>query len=100
MTAMSTTLPPDHAARMGRALRSLDGLSVGDAFCAQFFMGEVYSRHLAARTTPPGPWGYTDDTEMALGIVGVLARHGAIDQYDLAANFGRRYMAEMYRGYG
>src|SRR5262245_4844126 len=95
-----TTPPPEHAARLGRAARALDGLSVGDAFCAQFFMGEVYSRHFASRTTPPGEWGYTDDTEMAIGVYEVLARHGRIDQYDLAATFARRYVAEMHRGYG
>jgi ADP-ribosylglycohydrolase len=97
---MSIHLSSDRAARLSRALRSLDGLSIGDAFCAQFFIGEVYVRHLAARTAPPAPWGYTDDTEMALGIVEVLARHDGIDQYELAAVFGRRYVADIYRGYG
>jgi ADP-ribosylglycohydrolase len=95
-----TTLPPDHAARLARARLSLDGLSVGDAFCAQFFIGHVYQRHYAAQTTPPGPWGWTDDTAMALGIVEVLERQGAIDQYDLAAVFARNYFADSYRGYG
>lgn len=98
---MSTTpLPPDHADRLDRARRSLDGLSLGDAFCAQFFRGPVYERHFAAQTAPPGPWCYTDDTEMALGIVEVLARHGSIDQYDLASTFAERYVADIYRGYG
>ena len=61
-----TTLPPDHAARLARARLSLDGLSVGDAFCAQFFVGHVYQRHFAARSSPPGPWGWTDDTAKLL----------------------------------
>jgi ADP-ribosylglycohydrolase len=101
MSAMATTpLPPDHAARPVRARLSLDGLSLGDAFCAQFFRGNVYERHFPGRAAPPGPWSYTDDTEMALAIVEVLARHGGIDQYDLADTFARRYVADMYRGYG
>src|SRR5262249_24865105 len=90
----------NHAQRLARALESLDGLSLGDAFCAQFFRGNIYERHFAARTAPAGPWSYTDDTEMALGILEVLARHGGIDQYDLADTFARRYIADMYRGYG
>lgn len=101
MTRMSTTvLSSDHASRLKRARRSLDGLSLGDAFCAQFFRGNVYQRHFAARTAPPGPWPYTDDTEMALAIVEVLERHGQIDQYALATAFADRYVADMYRGYG
>lgn len=94
------TYPADHHARLARARRSLDGLSVGDCFCAQFFIGEVYARHFAPRTTPPGPWTYTDDTEMALGVFEVLERRAHIDQYELAATFARRYMADAYRGYG
>lgn len=100
LSGMSTSLPADHADRLARAARSLDGLSVGDAFCAQFFMPEVYARHFASRTAPPGEWGYTDDTEMALGILEVLTRRGQIDQYDVAATFARRYVADTYRGYG
>src|SRR5579859_1888022 len=73
------TLPTDHAARMAQVRLSLDGLSVGDAFGFQFFIPGVYRQHFTARTTPGGEWGYTDDTEMALGIVEVLQRRGCID---------------------
>jgi ADP-ribosylglycohydrolase len=98
---MSTKpLPQDHAARLRRARLSLDGVSLGDAFCAQFFKGPVYERHFPARTDPPGPWSYTDDTEMAIGVLAVLSRHGRVDQHDLAATFARRYVADVYRGYG
>lgn len=93
-------LPPDHADRLERVRLSLDGLSIGDAFCAQFFRPNVYERYFSARTPPPGPWSYTDDTEMGLGIVEVLTRHGCIDQDDLARIFARRYTADIYRGYG
>ncbi len=97
---MATTLPADHAERLARARLSLEGLSFGDAFCSQFFVGRTYDQHFAARSAPPGPWMYTDDTVMALSIYEGLARHGAIDQYELAREFGRRYVADIYRGYG
>jgi ADP-ribosylglycohydrolase len=97
---MSQPLAADHAARLERARLTLDGLSVGDAFGAQFFLGPVYQTHFAARTTPPGPWRYTDDTVMALGIVEVLERRGQIDPDELAAVFARRYQADIHRDYG
>jgi len=96
----SPTLPRDHAARLARARLALDGLSVGDAFGSQFFLGPVYADCFAARTAPPGPWRYTDDTEMALGILEVLEQFGQIEQYELANVFARRYHNDIYRGYG
>ncbi len=97
---MTTLLPSDHAVRLERTRCSLDGLSVGDAFGEQFFTPGVYFRFFSTRTTPPGLWNYTDDTEMALGILEVLQRHGCIDQNDLAVTFARRYALNRYRGYG
>ncbi|MEV5575731.1 ADP-ribosylglycohydrolase family protein [Spirillospora sp. NPDC052269] len=83
-------------APLTRALASLDGLSVGDAFGDRFF--ELDNRDLVPdRDLPPAPWGWSDDTEMACTIVDVLARHDRIEQDDLAARFaermdvGRRY---------
>ena len=61
---------PDHAARMNRALLSLDGLSVGDAFGSMIFNGNPESL-LPHRPLPKSPWKTTDDTEMALGITEV-----------------------------
>src|SRR5262245_30774538 len=97
---MSTPFPPDHAARMERARLALDGLSIGDAFGAQFFIPDVYLHHFAPRSPPPGPWRWTDDTAMALSIVEALTTFGRIEQYDLAEAFARRYMDDAYRGYG
>jgi ADP-ribosylglycohydrolase len=97
----NSPLPVDHEARMNRVRQSLDGLSIGDALGSQFFVPknrELLEFH--SEPLPDGFWGYTDDTEMALGITEVLNRHGRIDQYDLAATFARRFQAEMYRGYG
>jgi ADP-ribosylglycohydrolase len=85
---------------MGRVLLSLDGLSVGDAFGGQFFIPGRFGEHFPPRTPPPGPWRYTDDTEMALAITEVLGRHGRIRQPDLARSFARRYDLDSCRGYG
>src|SRR5262245_47061312 len=101
MPGMNTIpLPSDRAARLARALTSLDGLSIGDAFGSRFFLPGVWESCFEARVTPPDDWGYTDDTEMALGILEVLEEHDAVVQDELARVFGRRYARNMYRGYG
>ncbi len=98
---MTSSKPADHSARLERALLSLEGLSVGDAFGERFFqpMG-IATRMVERRETARPPWGYTDDTEMALGIVQVLEAHGRVDQDALAHVFGKRYRDNPYRGYG
>ena len=60
----------DRSAALARALHSLDGLSVGDAF------GEaclVDTRTLLARLEhrwlPDPPWTFSDDTVMAISVV-------------------------------
>jgi ADP-ribosylglycohydrolase len=96
-----TTLPHDHEIRMTRARLAVDGLSAGDALGEQFFNPAHRHRLFDEEISiPPGPWLYSDDTEMALGILEVLDRHGAIDQDDLARTFGRRWKIEPRRGYG
>lgn len=86
---------------MERARRALDGLSVGDAFGERFFgPGVEVMPRIQRRALPDGPWRWTDDTAMALSIVEVLERHGAIDQDALARSFSRRHRAEPMRGYG
>jgi ADP-ribosylglycohydrolase len=77
------------------ALRSLEGLALGDAF-GQLFFG---STARSFEELEPGPWRWTDDTHMALSIVEVLERFGAIDQDALADAFARRYAADPFRGY-
>lgn len=84
-------------ARLARAAMSLEGLSVGDAFGERFFSWSV-AEMAPQRVAPPGPWGYTDDTEMALSLVSVLRQTGEIDQDRLARSFSEHYDAE--RGYG
>ena len=83
--------------RMQRLRISLDGLSVGDAFGQQYF---YFPEFILPRTLPPGPWQYTDDTEMALGVADVLQRQGTIDQHNLARTFADRYSGDAGRGYG
>ncbi|WP_224369454.1 ADP-ribosylglycohydrolase family protein [Hyalangium versicolor] len=98
---MTTSKPADTATRLERALLSLDGLSVGDAFGERFFLPPgVVQSVIRERTVPRAPWGYTDDTEMALGILQVLEEHGRIDQDALAQVFAARYRLNPYRGYG
>ena len=78
---------------------SLDGLSVGDAVGAQFFVPGMTVAMLDAPPDGGGePWPWTDDTEMACSLVDILHRCGHVDQDLLAAAFADRY--EPYRGYG
>ncbi|MBO0853678.1 MAG: ADP-ribosylglycohydrolase family protein [Nocardia sp.] len=70
-------------------LDSLTGLSVGDALGATFpIMGRSIPE-LRAGNLPAGPWNWTDDTEMACGVVAELCENGQIDQDHLAASFAR-----------
>jgi ADP-ribosylglycohydrolase len=80
------------------AYRSLDGLSVGDALGAQFFMVGRSLPALIAGNPPAGPWEWTDDTEMACNLITELRDHGSVEQDRLAATFADR--CEPYRGYG
>jgi ADP-ribosylglycohydrolase len=87
--------------RLERARRSLDGLSVGDAFGERYFVSPDKAVYLIQeRAVPDPPWSWTDDTAMAISIVDVLAEHGRVDRDALAEAFGRRYAEEPHRGYG
>jgi ADP-ribosylglycohydrolase len=99
MSATIADLSADHDQRLARALVSLEGLSVGDAFGERFFCRGAASL-IADRVVPVAPWAYTDDTAMAMSIVETLARRGTIDQDDLADRFAARYAHEPQRGYG
>ncbi|WP_340375493.1 ADP-ribosylglycohydrolase family protein [Streptomyces sp. SS7] len=83
--------------RLERALASLRGLAVGDALGSQFFVPANYPL-LKERALPPGPWQWTDDTEMACSVVAVLASHDRIDQDALARSFAEHH--DFDRGYG
>jgi len=83
---------------LSKALQSLEGLSVGDAFGELFFT--VSPHHTSPASLPKTVWRWTDDTHMALSIVEVLKRYGHIEQDALARAFAQRYQEEPYRGYG
>jgi ADP-ribosylglycohydrolase len=90
-------------ARFWRALISLEGLSIGDAFGQLFFSfsPRKYHRYFTDRSLPAGVPGirrYTDDTQMALSVVETLRRSGVINQDQLAESFAARY--DPGRGYG
>jgi ADP-ribosylglycohydrolase len=70
---------------------------VGDALGSQFFI-PTNRRALTARSLPPVPWSWTDDTEMACSVYAVLCEHGCVDQDALAASFAARH--DFDRGYG
>ncbi|HLX59699.1 MAG TPA: ADP-ribosylglycohydrolase family protein [Planctomycetota bacterium] len=85
--------------RCSRALLSLDGLSVGDAFGQTFFCSDDdIEKRLKERSLPPPHWSYTDDTLMSLSVVSSLLKFGKIEQDWLAASFAERY--DWRRGYG
>ncbi|MEU4311216.1 ADP-ribosylglycohydrolase family protein [Nocardia sp. NPDC024068] len=77
---------------------SLDGLSVGDALGAQFFVPGRSLPDLLAGRPPAAPWQWTDDTEMACSVYLEVRDRGHIDRDALAAAFADR--CEPYRGYG
>ncbi|MBB5916467.1 ADP-ribosylglycohydrolase [Nocardia transvalensis] len=72
-------------------LDSLEGLSVGDALGQVFPVGRRSISDLRAGAIPDGPWGWTDDTEMACSVVAELRGRGRIDQDRLATAFARRF---------
>ena len=89
-------------ARLARARQSLSGLAVGDAFGETMFGDprEVAKRAAKRLISTRRPWRWTDDTAMALSIVEVLGRFGAIDPDALAEAFARRWADDPGRGYG
>lgn len=80
-------------------MKSLTGLSIGDAFGQQFF-SPAAEMIIERRGWPAPPWEWTDDTAMACCIVRVLADHGVINQDELAKRFAEEYEREPGRGYG
>jgi ADP-ribosylglycohydrolase len=92
--------PDDHDARIARALHSLEGLAVGDAFGEQGLAGLAILERLQRRRPIEGRWPYTDDTVMAMSIVEVLQHHGHIEQDALAQRFADKFQVDPMRGYG
>ncbi|MEU4318023.1 ADP-ribosylglycohydrolase family protein [Nocardia fluminea] len=80
------------------AFDSLQGLSVGDALGAQFFVPGSSVPDLLAGRLPSAPWPWTDDTEMACSVYAEIYERGSVDRDALARAFAQR--CEPYRGYG
>src|SRR5262245_3441277 len=98
---MNTTLPANHSTRVERSALALDGLSVGDALGETCFRQHNWDAiQEDPRATAQGPWPWTDDSAMAIGIYEVLHEHARIDQDELARRFASRYNAAPWRGYG
>ena len=83
-----------------RARDSLQGLAVGDALGESFFGApDAVRARIAARQLPSGPRPWTDDTQMATALVGVLEKSdGWIRESDALAAFADAF--DIYRGYG
>src|SRR4051812_7249170 len=81
---------------------AIRGLALGAAFGGPGLLrpagGQEPAR--AGRARLPGPWSWTDDTAMALGLLRILDRHGHVDQDALAVEFAEAYAADPLRSYG
>jgi ADP-ribosylglycohydrolase len=84
--------------RLGRALSSLEGLSVGDAFGGFFEFASPLSVRARKRILPKPTWHYTDDTNMALSLFAILRQYGEVNQDQLATSLANH--VERSRGYG
>ena len=85
--------------RLDRAMISLEGLSIGDAFGETFFINpDVVENLIQSRALAAPPWRYTDDTLMALSVVSILSQYGKVEQHQLADSFAQNY--DPSRGYG
>ncbi|MGF1428101.1 ADP-ribosylglycohydrolase family protein [Kitasatospora sp. LaBMicrA B282] len=84
------------------ALDSLQGLTLGDAFGDRWFplKPDEAELELAARAVRPAPWGWTDDSAMALVLTYHLAEYGEVRQDALAREFAAAYTADPGRKYG
>ncbi|MFF1648068.1 ADP-ribosylglycohydrolase family protein [Streptomyces sp. NPDC058240] len=103
---MTIPIPtPPLAAGPAAARRSLEGLSLGDAFGERWFPLFREPRRafdeIKARRTPEEPvWHWTDDTALARALLRVLDEHGRVEQDRLALCFALAFEADPARGYG
>ncbi|MEV6161525.1 ADP-ribosylglycohydrolase family protein [Streptomyces sp. NPDC052052] len=100
-----TNRPPLLTAGSEAARRSLEGLSLGDAFGERWFPLFREPRQafneIKARRTPEEPvWHWTDDTALARALMRVLDEHGRVEQDRLALCFALTFDADPGRGYG
>lgn len=91
-------MTPDERKQLAHTI--LEGLSVGDAFGEAFSYGCANVRQRIEMGIAAGPYWWTDDTAMAIGIAECLHRFGAIDEDLLAQIFSRNLRKDPDRGYG
>ena len=95
------TVEADHEFRIQLAREVLDGLSVGDALGESLSYQCARARELTDFSVfADGSLRYTDDTEMAIGLVEVLESARMIDEDLVAHKFGERFQLDPDRGYG
>lgn len=95
------TSTPNIDDRIERALLSLEGLSLGDAFGQMMSTRARSARRVVEQNELPGPrWMHTDDTQMAMAIVDELAKYQRILPASLVHRFVQRYQDDPGRGYG
>jgi ADP-ribosylglycohydrolase len=78
----------------------LEGLSVGDALGEAFSYGYEDVRRRVGLGLAAGPYWWTDDTAMSVGILECLHRSGGIAEDMLAWIFSRNLKRDPDRGYG
>ena len=109
-----------------RALLSLQGLSIGDAFGECFFFSPDLVYKLIRAGVIPGPhfdpdlveeyimfqvgklrevpalppWKYTDDSALAYALVDHLRQFSRVEANELAGRFGDEFLRDPRRGYG
>ncbi len=87
--------------RLKYAKRALDGIALGDCFGQTFFVPDKEAlQRIKDREILDGPWHFTDDTVMAIGIYRILEKYGEIRQDELARVFAENYALDWHRGYG
>ena len=87
--------------RIKYAKCALDGIALGDCFGQTFFVpDENACQRIKDREIVKGPWHFTDDTVMAIGIYYILEKYGEIKQDELAKVFAKNYALDWHRGYG
>ena len=109
-----------------RAVLSLQGLSIGDAFGECFFFAPDLVYKLIRAGVIPGPpfdeqlveefmmfqvcqlrevpalppWKYTDDSALAYALVDHLRQFSRVESNELAGRFGDEFLRDPRRGYG
>ena len=89
--------------RKYRAVLSLLGLSIGDAYGSRCSLGVHAAKKYPgddSHILPPGPWRWTDDTAQSIEIVEWLLSGKSFERDGLARKLAERYASDKARGYG